>query len=97
MVGALNINSVRNKFDQLKHVIGENLDILLIGETKLDDTFPDGQFFLNGFLPPFRKDRNKHGGGIMILVKEQIPVKIVETKLPNDIESLFLELNFKNS
>ena len=33
----------------------------------------------------------------MILVKEQIPVKIVETKLTNDIESLFLELNFKNS
>ena len=52
---------------------------------------------MNGFLPPFRKDRNKHGGDIRILVKEQIPVKIVETKLPNDIESLFLELNFKNS
>ena len=63
MIGALNINSVRNKFDQLKNVIGENMDILLIGETKLDNTFPDGQFLINGFLPPFRKDRNKYGGG----------------------------------
>ena len=73
------------------------MDILLIGETKLDNTFPDGQFLINGFLPPFRKDRNKYGGGIMILVKEQIPVKIIETNLPNDIESIFLELSFKNS
>lgn len=40
ILGHLNINSVRNKFDSLKNTISRNKDILLISETKLDDSFP---------------------------------------------------------
>ena len=29
----------------------------MISETKVDDSFPDGQFFLDGFGTPFRLDR----------------------------------------
>ena len=36
----LKINSIRNKFEMLKEVIGNKIDILLMYETKLDDTFP---------------------------------------------------------
>ena len=36
-VGHLTINSIRNKFDALSFIIGINIDILLISETKLDD------------------------------------------------------------
>ena len=35
----LNINSVRNKFDNLK-LIGEDVDILCVVETKIDNSFP---------------------------------------------------------
>ena len=45
----LNINSVRNKFDSLADIIKDNIDILMISETKVDNSFPDGQFFLDGF------------------------------------------------
>ena len=35
----ININSIQNKFEDLKLLIQDNLDILVITETKLDDTF----------------------------------------------------------
>ena len=41
----LNINSIRNKFDQLKHFMKDTMDILLISETKLSNSFPENQFF----------------------------------------------------
>ena len=41
-----NIKSIWNKFEMLKEVIGNKIDILLISETKLDDTFPLSQFIL---------------------------------------------------
>ena len=49
ILGQLNINSIRNKFSFLASQIGNNLDVLLISETKLDDTFSTAQFLLDGF------------------------------------------------
>ena len=41
----LNINSIRHKFNDLKPVLHEKLcDILIISETKVDDTFNDNLF-----------------------------------------------------
>ena len=40
IIAHLSINSVRNKFEMLKEVVGNKIDILLISETKLEDTFP---------------------------------------------------------
>ena len=41
----LSINSIRSKLEMLREVIGNKTDILLVSETKLDDTFPMSQFF----------------------------------------------------
>ena len=75
--GHLNINSLRNKFELLCHQIKGNVDILLISETKLDNSFPAGQFLIDGYSVPYRLDRNIHGGGIMLYIREDIPYKIV--------------------
>ena len=48
-IGHLNINSVRNKFDFLADIVKDNVDILMISESKLDDSFPDSQFLRQGF------------------------------------------------
>ena len=45
----LNINSIRNKFDSLVDAIKYNIDILIISETKVENSFQDGQFFLDDF------------------------------------------------
>ena len=63
MLGHLNINSIRQKFAFLKEIIEDKIDILLVSETKINDTFPVGQFSMNRFHIPFREDRNDKGGG----------------------------------
>ena len=69
IIGNLNINSISGKFEQLKTVICGNIDILVVVETKLDDTFPDSQFFIEGYSTPFRLDRNRNRGGVLIYVR----------------------------
>ena len=54
----LNINSVRNKFADLKTIINGNVDIVSIAETKLDGSFPCPQFILDGYHTPYRLDVN---------------------------------------
>ena len=49
IIGHININSIRNKFEPLVSFINNNLDILMISETKIDDTFPDSQFLIKDF------------------------------------------------
>ena len=50
IVGYLNINSLRNKIDDLREVCKKvQIDILCIDETKLDNSFPDCQFKINGY------------------------------------------------
>ena len=73
----LNINSLRNKFDLLHEQIKGSIDTLMIFETKLDDRFPDGQFLIEGYHAPFRFDRIKYEGGIVLYVREDIPAKVL--------------------
>ena len=46
-----------NKFDALSFIIGTNIDILLISETKLDDYFSSAQFRLKGFYTSYGIER----------------------------------------
>ena len=95
--GHLNINSIRNKFEALKSLIKGKVDILIVSETKIDDSFPSSQFSIEGFSTPFRLDRNHEGGGIIIYVREDIPCKEIKNHyLPKDIEGIFIELNLRN-
>ena len=74
------------------------LDILIVTETKLDDNFPISQFHIDGFSKPYRLERNRNGGGVIIYVREDIPSKILTKHiLHTDIEALFIELNFRKS
>ena len=45
----ININSLANKFDQLKEILLKYIGILVITETKLDDTFPMRNFWFMDF------------------------------------------------
>ena len=42
IIGHLNVNSLRNKFEMLEELIKDKIDIFLISETKLDSSFPSG-------------------------------------------------------
>ena len=94
-MGQLNVNSVRNKFEYLKPIINLIFDIFLVSETKLDDSFPNSQFSLNGYKM-FRPDRNGSGGGLCIYVKEIIAAKKLNLYLDIDNEAIFLEINIRS-
>ena len=53
----MNINSICNKFENLCNkfenlcdIVGNNVELLSIAETKLDFSFPNAQFLLPGWL-----------------------------------------------
>ena len=71
----LNINLIVGRFDHLKVLIGKNIDILVLTETKIDSSFPNAQFKIDGFSAPLKLDRNIFGGGVLIYVREDIPCK----------------------
>ena len=77
IIGYLNINSLQNKIDTLREIaISSPLEILCIDETKLDNSFPENQFKIDGYqFPPLRRDRDKNGGGKIVFVKDGLVVK----------------------
>ena len=73
IAGFLNINSIRNKFSALQHILcNAYVDLMGVSETKLDDTFPHGQFHVDNYVLS-RKDRTSHGGGVALYVRSDIP------------------------
>ena len=88
----LNINSIRNKLEMLSGLVGGKIDILVISETKIDNTFPTPQFAIPGFSSPHRLDRSQHGGGLLLYVNERIPSKILPSQSFGDIECLSVEI-----
>ena len=100
ILGHLNINSIANKVDDLTFIDQENIDILVIGESKLNKSHTTAQIQLPGFNEPFRLDRvnENGGGGVLIYIRSDIPSrKLLKHNFTNDIEGLFIELNFRKS
>ena len=59
----------------------------MISNTKLDENFPVGQFLRDGYNVLFRFDRNGNGGGILLYIREDIPLKLLS--IYQDIEGFF--------
>ena len=60
----------------------------MISETKLDESFPTSQFFMNGFSSPHCLDCNYNGGGILSYFWEDIPSKLFS--IERDLTEAFL-------
>ena len=98
LIGHLNINTLANKFEALTLIIKDRLDILVLVETKLDDSFTEKQFYIEGYTKPYRVDRNCDGGGILIYVRKDIPSKeLKKHNFTKNIEALFVEINLRKN
>ena len=51
-------------------------------KVKIDDSFPNLQFKIEGYKS-FRKDRDVFGGGLLFYVNEKINCRSLEICLPN--------------
>ena len=72
-IGHINANSIAGfKFHEIRSwLLSGRFDILLITETKIDASFSNGQFNVDRFLM-HRVDRDTHGSGLMIFVRNDI-------------------------
>ena len=96
VISHININSIRNKFEHLAEALMGNVDILMVTETKIDKSFPASQFIIPGFNSPYRFNRTKEGGGILVYKREDIPSKLLNISyIASDIECLGIEVNLQ--
>ena len=62
----LNINSIRNKISDIREVLGKlQLDYFVLSETNIDESFPSPQFNIHDYKISNRRDRDKHGDGLI--------------------------------
>ena len=87
ILGHLNFNSLRNKIEAVEELMWNNIDISLFSETKLDEILPNEQFKISGYKM-FRRDRNKHGGGISLHFLENLSLPL--TKMSCEYENIML-------
>ena len=78
ITGSLNINSLPNQFQQLKDIIMLYIDILILTEIRLVDTFPTVQFLVSGFSKPCKRGRNRNGDVALIYIRENIQTKLLD-------------------
>ena len=98
IIAQININFLEKKFEPLLSLVKDTVDILMISETKLDDTFPYDQFNIEGFSQQFRLDRNCHGGGVIIYVRDHLPCKEIKSySLPGNVEGIFIDVTIGNT
>ena len=85
-----NINGYRSKSLHLQELIQKlNLKILALQETKLEADIP---LKIKDFNKIYRKDRNRHGGGVCITVHNSIPS--YEIKIKTDLEIIVIRVIF---
>ena len=77
--------------------VGNNLDILMVSETKIDYVFPGSQFLIEAFSTPYRLDRTAKGGGILLYIRQGILSKYFKKITVNEsFEGFFVELNLRS-
>ncbi|CAF1025398.1 unnamed protein product [Brachionus calyciflorus] len=68
-------------------------EVACFSETKLDETIPNS-FYSNNYYNKIRLDRNRHGVGLIIFIKNGI--KMIRTILHSNIELIYNQLKIKN-
>ena len=53
-----------------------HIGIICVDETKLDSSYPNSQFHIDGYqFPPFHRDGKKNRGGKIVYVREEFIAK----------------------
>ena len=56
IIAQININPIQNKLETLVSLVTSDIDILMISEAKIDESFPLSQFMIDGFSVPYRRE-----------------------------------------
>ncbi len=75
----------------IQQVLEFRSSIITLSETWLDNSITDSDISLRGYTI-FRRDRNRHGGGVMMYVDQDLPVKRRYDLEHDSVESVWIEL-----
>ena len=67
------------------------LDILVLLKNKIDNSFPDTQFYVKGFKL-YRQDRTNFGGGLIMYARSDLLTKHVKSVKRTGLESITFEV-----
>ena len=82
--------------NDIVHLILENVDVLCIAESKLDSSFPLGQFSVTGFKQPIRLDVTEKSGGLLLYARNNLLFRQLECPVLNDdIQCIIADLNLR--
>ncbi|CAF1091926.1 unnamed protein product, partial [Brachionus calyciflorus] len=86
----LNINSILNNLFEVDQLLNmRKFDIMCFSECKLDEFIPNS-FYNNKYYSKVRLDRNRHGGGLIVFIKNSI--KKNRIFLHNELELIYFQL-----
>jgi hypothetical protein len=85
-IAHVNICSLKNKVHEINNLlVTEDIHILTISETHLDNIFDDTVVAIHGYNI-YRKDRNAKGGGVAVVIQNHIPVMLRVDLMLNTVE-----------
>ena len=88
----LNINWLLSKLYFIKIMLSDSkFDIFAISESKLDASIHDNEIKIDGY-GFYRLDRNRHGGGVLFYVNEQLESHPLKHLSDCNYESLWFKV-----
>ena len=96
-----NINSItaEGRIEQLHFICQTlNIDVLVLTESKLDETIPSNLIFINGYHEPLRRDRvinGRYGGGVLIYVANHLVFQQKEALQSPNFEHMWVDVKIK--
>lgn len=98
-IAHVNINSITaiGKLQELENFVDVNqISILSLTETKLDDTVSPSLYTIDNFHPPLTKHRDRHGGGTAIYIHKSLTFsRIPSLELPGE-EWIWVKIKVNN-
>ena len=94
IISHLNVNSINQKFNEVKDlIVRSKFEVIILSETKIDDSYRDALFEIENYNM-YRQDKRSNSGGIMIYVSKLLPSTLSNINIcNNDIECISIEIN----
>ena len=95
-IGCLNIRGLLSIIDELKMILDEcnYFDIMGVCETFIDSNVTDNEISIDGYSI-VKKNRNRHGGGVLLYVKDGIDYSEITELASEQVDSVWIKLMYK--
>ena len=92
----LNVQSLAPKTDIIRSE-AETYDLLVFSESWLTSNISNSDIHIDGFSPPFRRDRQgRPGGGVAVYARDTLSCKRRPDLELQGVESVWIELTIKS-